>query len=208
MTIHLALVNGRMRDEISSNHLSADHLAAFLDGRLTGSDRERAVRHFAECGECRAELTELQDVLPATRRAPAGRWIAAAAAAILAAVTIPNLVSDRAREGKSRVRTDQEIRVPDGTNAIPVVSPTDQSTVPQTGIELSWRSAGVGATYAVTVQDSSGSEVWKRTSLAVTSITVPETTRLNPGSRYFWSVDARLADGTTAKTGPHTFVVR
>lgn len=206
MTIHLALVNGRMRDDISSDHLSADHLAAFLDRRLTGSDRERAVRHFAECGECREELTELRDVLPATRRAGAGRWIAAAA--ILAVLTIPSFVGDRAREGRSRVRTDQEVRLPDVTNAIPVVSPADQSTVPQMGIELSWRSAGVGATYAVTVQDSSGSEVWKRSSLADTSITVPETTRLNSGSRYFWSVDARLADGTTAKTGAHTFIIR
>lgn len=208
MTIHLALVDGRMRGEISSEHLSADHLAAFLDGRLTGSDRERAVRHFAACDECREELTELRDVLPARRRVGAWRWITAAAAAILAVVTIPRFVGDRAVEGNTRVRTEQGVRLPDGTSAISVVAPADLATVPPTGLQLSWRSAGVGATYAVTVLDSSGSEVWKRTSLADTSITVPETTRLNPGSRYFWSVDARLADGTTAKTGAHTFIVR
>jgi hypothetical protein len=69
-------------------------------------------------------------------------------------------------------------------------------------------SAGVGATYTVTVQDSSSAEVWKRASWSDTSITVPDSVRLNPGSLYFWSVDARLVDGNTAKTGPHTFIVR
>ena len=208
MIIHLALVDGRMRGEISSDHLSADHLAAFLDGRLTGSDRERAVRHFASCGACREELTELRDMLPAARPASTRRWIAAAAAAILAVVMIPRFVGDRAGEQNPRVRTEQEIRLPDGTNAIMVVSPPEESTLPPMRVELLWRPAGVGATYTVAVLDSSGTEVWKRTSLADTSISVPETIRLNPGSRYFWSVDARLADGTTAKSGAHTFIVR
>ena len=208
MTIQLVLVDGRMRDETSTDHLSADHFAAFLDGRLTGADRERAVRHFTGCAECREELTELRDMLSVARRPSSRRWVVAAAAAVIFAVVLmPRIRGDTAGDGAGRVRTDEGLRLPSGTSAIAVVAPPDQAVV-EGRLELSWRSAGVGATYSVTVQDSSGTEVWKRASLVDTSIVVPATTGLAPRSRYFWSVDARLADGSTASTGVRSFVVR
>jgi hypothetical protein len=209
MTIHLALVNGRMRGEISSDHVSSDHLAAFLDGRLTGAERERAVRHFAGCNECRQELTELRVVLGSVRRPGSRRWVvvATATAAILTFMMLPR-GGDDTPEGKgARVRAESGLRLPDEP-AIAVVSPADQSTVRQSGVALVWRSAGVGATYSLTVQDSSGGEVWRRVNLVDTSITVPDSVRLRPGHLYFWSVDARLGDGGTAKTGARTFIVR
>jgi hypothetical protein len=209
MTIQLALVDGRMREEISTDHLSSDHVAAFLDGRLTGAERERAVRHFAGCSECREELTEVRDVLAGATSRPR-RWVvpAVAAAAIVAFVTIPRIMGVVGGDPVERVRAEQSTPFSVGINAIPVLSPADQASVPQTGVELSWRSAGYGATYTITVQDSSGNEVWRRTSLADTSATVPDSVGFRPGSLYFWSVDARLIDGNTAKTGPHTFFVR
>jgi hypothetical protein len=208
MTLHLALVDGRMRDETSTGHLSSEHLAAFLDGRLTGAERERAVRHFAGCSECRSELTELRDMLAVTRPRSLGWFVAAVAAAgVLAIVTIPRMTIDVSGGGSERVRAE-DARLPNGRGDILVVSPADRSIVPAIGVELSWRSAGVGASYTITVQDSSGNEVWRRTSLPDTSATVPDSVRLRRGSLYFWSVDARLADGNTAKTGPHTFFVR
>jgi hypothetical protein len=209
MTIQLALVNGQMREELSTDHLSSDHLAAFLDGRLTGAERERAVRHFAGCNECRSELTELRDVLAVAKPRSRAWFVAAVAAAgVLAIVTIPRMTGDVSAGGAERIRAEEGARLADGLGHIPVVSPADQATVAPSGVELSWRSAGVGATYTVTVQDSSSAEVWKRASWSDTSITVPDSVRLKPGSLYFWSVDARLVDGNTAKTGPHTFIVR
>ena len=210
MTIHLALVDGRMRELISSDHLSSEHLAAFLDGRLTGTERERAVRHFAGCAECREELTELRDML-AGAMPRSRRWVvaAAAAAAIFAFITIPRIMGVVGGDPAERVRAEPSTRSSVSTNAaIPVLSPADQESVPQTGVELSWRSAGYGATYTVTVQDSSGNEVWRRTSVPDTNAAIPDSVGFRPGSRYFWSVDARLMDGNTAKTGPHTFFVR
>jgi hypothetical protein len=208
MIIHLALVNGRMRGEISSDHVSSEHLAAFLDGRLTGAERDRAVRHFASCGECRAELTALRDVIDSPGATPVRRRIVAvaAAAAILAIIAIPRIASDPANGGHTNVRAAEGAGVAEAV--IAVVSPADQATVAPSGVKLSWRAAGPAATYSITVQDSAGGEVWKRSSLPDTSITIPDSIRLRPGSLYFWSVDARLADGSTAKTGARAFIVR
>ena len=205
MTIHLALVDGRMRDETSTGHLSTEHLAAFLDGRLTGADRERAVRHFAGCAACRSELTELRDLLPGST-SRSRRWVAAAAvaAALVALVMIPQ-IGNTPDDSPARVRT--ESRLAEGS-AREVVSPAERASASPVGVELTWRSIGVGAAYTVTVQDSSGSEVWKRTSAPDTSVRIPANTDLRPGRLYFWSVDARLADGTSAKTGARTFTVR
>jgi anti-sigma factor RsiW len=209
MTIHLALVDGRMRDETSTSHLSSDHLAAFLDGRLTGAERERAVRHFAGCGECRSELTELRDVLASARPRSRGWFVAAVAAAgLLAVVTIPQLTSNATRGSSAeRVRAEEGTRLPAGPGVIDVVSPADQALVSADGVQMSWRSVGVGATYTVTVQDSSSNEVWRRSGLLDTSVTVPDSVRMRAGL-YFWSVDARLADGSSAKTGARTFIIR
>lgn len=207
MTIHLALVDGRMRDETSTAHVSPEHVAAYLHGRLTGADRERAVSHFARCAECRRELTELGDLVP-TKRAPRSwRLITASAAAIVAFVVLPRVVGDN-ENGVGRVRTDQDIRLPSGTLAIAIVAPAERTTIARTDITLTWHPVAQGATYTVTVQDSSGTEVWKRAALLDTSITVPDSARLHPGQFYFWSVDARLPDGTTANTGVRTFTVR
>ena len=209
MTIHLALVDGRMREETSTDHLSSDHLAAFLDGRLTGSDRERAVRHFAGCGECREELTDLRTMLDTAHGARSRPWIAAvaASAAILLVIVLPRVVTDGTGVNSPRVRAEQGVRLPDGTPAIGVVSPTDRATVSPSGVEFVWHPAGAGAMYSVIVQDTAGNHVWSK-SLADTSLTLPDSTRLAPGSRYYWSVDARLADGNTAKSGPHSFMIR
>lgn len=207
MTTHLALVDGRMRDT-TSGHLTSEHLAAFLDGRLTGAERERAVRHFASCAECREELTELRDVLDAPRATGSRRWVAvaAAAAAIVAFAMIPRMVRESSPDGAARVRGSEAIQRPDGPS-IEIVSPTDRSQVTPTGLELSWRALGSGATYTVTVQDTTGSDVWS-VSDTTTRVALPDTVRLQPGHRYFWSVDARLADGTTAKTRVYSFIIR
>jgi hypothetical protein len=131
----------------------------------------------------------------------------AAAAAIAAFVLLPRLVGDSANE-IGRVRSDQDIRLPSGTLAIAIVAPAEKATLGQAEVKLTWHAAAGGATYTVTVQDSAGTEVWKRASLLDTSVTVPDSARLQPGQFYFWSVDARLADGTTANSGVRTFTVR
>ena len=41
-----------------NDHLSAEELAAYLDGRLTPGDRPRMETHLAQCDLCLSELVE------------------------------------------------------------------------------------------------------------------------------------------------------
>lgn len=197
-----------MRDQTSADHLSSERVAAFLDHRLTGADRERAVRHFASCAECREELTDSRAVLDSARGPRIRGWVTVGtvAAAIVALVLIPRVAIDRASE-PTRVRAESGARLPDGTVAIEVVSPADRSVVWPAGLELTWHPVAARAMYSVTVQDTSGTEVWSALS-GDTSVAIPDSARLSSGRRYFWSVDARLDDGRTAKTGVRSFIIR
>ena len=40
------------------DHLSAEELAAYLDGRVAPGDRARLEGHLASCSHCRIELAE------------------------------------------------------------------------------------------------------------------------------------------------------
>jgi len=202
MTTLLAVFEGRMRDETPSVHLASDRVAAFLDSRLTGAERDAAVRHLTECAECRAELTALRAVLDTARERRPHRWIAAATAvaAILAFAMLPRLVgSDAENPTVGLTRAENGVRTAAGVGEIAIHSPHDGATVARDGLTLVWYPVGVGARYDVVVQDSTGGTAW-RVRVSDTSVVLPDSARLTSGARYFWSVDARLADGRTIKT--------
>jgi hypothetical protein len=61
--------------------------------------------------------------------------------------------------------------------------------------------------YDVTIQDAEGSVAWSAT-VADTTVAVPATAALVAGHSYFWSVDARLADGHAVRSEVRSFSVR
>jgi len=210
MTTLLAVVEGRMRDETSSVHLTSDRVAAFLDSRLTGTERDVAIRHLAQCAECRAELTALRGVLDTARERRPHRWIAAATAvaAILAFAMLPRLAANNAgKPTPGLTRAEGGVRTADGVPGIALYSPADSATVSRKGLTLVWQLVGAGAIYDVNVLDSAGGTVWHAI-VSDTSVELPNGARLTSGSRYFWSVNARLADGRSSKTLPNRFKVR
>jgi hypothetical protein len=211
MPIQFALVNGRMRmrDDSTSVHLTTERFAAFLEGRLTGADRERAVSHLAGCDQCRQELTELRTVLDTAHPPRSRRWIAAttAVAAILAFAMLPRFFPVHSSDESPGITRTEDARFPDGTQAIGIAGPSDRALVGPTRVELTWHHAGTGARYLVSVLDTSGTTVWTA-SVSDTSVMVPDSARLIAGRRYFWSVDARLANGRSAKTRVFSFEVR
>ena len=75
MIIHLALVDGRMRGEISSDHLSADHLAAVS---------QTGIAALAQSGTVATLLPGTMLFLGRHRQAPARALIEAGAAVALA----------------------------------------------------------------------------------------------------------------------------
>ncbi len=56
---------------MNPQHLSDEAVAAFADGVLVGSARERATRHLNSCGECRQAVRIQREAAFALRAAPA-----------------------------------------------------------------------------------------------------------------------------------------
>jgi hypothetical protein len=56
---------------MTPQHLSDEAVAAFADGVLSGSARERAARHIDSCAECRLAVKVQREAASALRTAPA-----------------------------------------------------------------------------------------------------------------------------------------
>jgi len=195
-----------MTQRPDTQHPSDEQVAAFLDGRLTAHERAQVLTHFAACAECRREMTVAHQVLDSrrgVRRAPM-IGLVTVLAAVLAFVVVRPVSHDPAQLGPA-VRSREGVSQPDRMSSLTIVAPADHAVVDST-IVFQWRSGGPDATYRVTVQDRLGAVVWDTTS-ADTVTALPRRVVLAKG-QYFWSVDAQLADGGSAKAGAHRFTVR
>lgn len=196
-------------------HLDATTAAAYLDGGLAEDERDDVIAHLASCAECRREVIDVRAALsrePALK-APRGSWraVAAAVAAVVAIVILPRVLP-RGHDAANTFRDPVPTRAaapgaPDEVSRIAVVAPEDGATVSGGGTPLVWQPAGTGATYLVTVQDTSGAITWSTTT-SDTAVVLPRTVPLGLGRRYYWTVDARLADGGAGKSGVRSMVVR
>ena len=202
------MTDGR-RTTDGAEHLPHERMAAFLDGRLDALAREAVVAHFASCAECRRELVELRGVLRATRSPRRTlTWLSAAAgvAAVLAIAVLPRAGRRPGRAPES-VTDGTRAAAPVAAPAVSVVSPAAEGVVSAGAARLVWRAAGADAMYDVTIQDAEGSVAWSAT-VADTTVAVPATAALVAGRSYFWSVDARLADGQAVRSEIRSFSVR
>jgi hypothetical protein len=193
-----------MKDhETYGSHLSSEEVAAYIDGAISGSDREQIESHLADCEECRRELVEVRTALRQFRRTPDWRIIApaaVAAAAVIALLALPSLLSDPDSARDVRVRGPDESVRREGVPLIAVVNPLDGSTIEMTeGLVFHWRAPAADASYQLTLGDDAGEVVWTL-STTDTLVTLPESVRLGPGSIYYWYVDALLPDGRSATT--------
>ncbi|HEU4787919.1 MAG TPA: hypothetical protein VFS57_10930 [Gemmatimonadaceae bacterium] len=200
------------RSQVDSEHLTSGQVAAILDERLRGPDRAPAMAHLAACAECRREMAELHEALHehALLRRTKRPWLilASGVAAALVLAVLPGPL------GRTRHMLDvpAATRAPNGRTPvdaappIDVVAPADGAAI-SVASSLTWRSVGSGASYLVTVQDTSGAVIWSST-LTDTTTTLPSNAELVAGHRYFWTVDARLGDGASTTTGVRAFTIR
>jgi hypothetical protein len=195
-----------MTESSDTHHPSNEQVAAFLDGRLTTNERAQVLTHFVTCPECRREMTVANKLLGARRDVRRGPLIGLATilAAALAFVVVRPISHDAARPGPA-VRSSDQPSQPDRIAGLTILAPANEAVVDSTAA-FQWRSGGPDATYRVTVQDRSGAVVWD-TTLADTALALPRRVVLAKG-QYFWSLDAQLADGGSAKAGAHRFTVR
>jgi len=198
----------------TSQHLSSAQVADLLDERLHPGDRDTVIAHLSACAECRREVADLKSALPHVHdRRPRAAWLMAggaglAAAALIAFAIVPRFTERRALTDdiQSATRTAVESSSVESAARIGVVEPTDGAALPH-GKAFTWKSVGAEASYSLTVQDAAGTVLWM-TTVAETTAALPANVTLTPGTRYFWSVDARLSDGSSARSGAHSFTAR
>jgi putative zinc finger protein len=185
--------------DAAPRHPSTEQLAAFLERRLHGPERDVLMEHLADCTECRHDVTTTSRVLSsarAARRRQLVRPIVGAAAAVLVFVLASRVRQDPPdRSGEVR---SQRVNEPDAISPIVVVSPTGRTTV------LMWRADAPSALYKVALLDSTGSVKWSERTTD-TSVVVPDSVRLSAGATYYWTVDALRQDGRATTSGAHWF---
>lgn len=171
-----------MHGDPMNAHLSVDDVAAYLDRQLSGPARARVEGHLAACAECRGEVVSVARLTRSlsNRR----RWAVAAPLAAAALLLLAMVPWAHRPGGDGLVLREPAITT---TVAPTLLAPVGAvATLPP----LSWTSVPHADRYRVTVFDGSGAVVWE-TQSADTSVAVPTTTSLQPGTPYFWKVAAR-----------------
>ena len=193
-----------MTAPMANEHLTPEIIAAYADGALDARERMATDKHLARCAECRRELASVADLVataPAARRRRSWPVVAAGlAAAGLAFVLVP-----RASVPPSS-RTTERTKEPNASS-LEIVAPAANGLVGPAGpATIVWRPVETGATYQVTVNDTTGATRWT-TQTTDTSVVVPDSVRLAPGGRYYLYLDALRSDGWSVRSGPRAFRV-
>jgi hypothetical protein len=187
-----------MTPEDRAIHLESAEVASYLDRALPPAERERVEAHLADCAECRREVIEVSRLrhTSASRR----RWLLFAPAAAAAAILIAVLARPADTPGPGPVLRDGG---EEPSLTVSLVAPTDSATVEGRAVAFTWRSAGDGVSYRLTVTDDWGDVVWSGAS-ADTTARLPSTS-LRTGRPYFWYVDALLPDGRSMTSNVRRF---
>lgn len=199
---------GADRQGDGARHLTAEAVAAYVDGRLDASSRAGAESHLAACPTCRTEVMEVSALVdrPRTRHsgAPRALWVGAlgvAAAAALLIVVVPG-----ARQTDPAAAPVERASSADEAPRVQLVSPSGAQSPAVAPIQFVWHSRE-GAAYRLTITDATGAVVWS-TATADTVATHADPDMLRPGVQYNWFVDAVLPDGSAITSGVTQFTTR
>jgi hypothetical protein len=170
--------------EVTSPHLEAGRIAAYVDSTLDPTLRPEIEAHLADCALCRLEVVEVSRLVRSVPRRPSWQFIgpAAAAAVLLIAVGIWQLVPDQA----SNAPVLRESAITTAPAPIPVGPVGRVARVDS----ISWTTVPGADRYRLTVFDVGGEVVWE-TEGADTVSMLPAAVRLEQGQSYFWKVEAR-----------------
>jgi hypothetical protein len=186
--------------------LEPEELAAYLEARLSATERDRVEAHLAVCDPCREEAVTSFRTVRSEARTIRGRratWMLSAAAGLLVLIGGYSLLANRPTD-PSPFRGDADDLRYEVVDDIDVVQPTDGGSVPADSLVFVWRAKSADTFYRLTLTDAAGDVLW-RTSTSDT-IAVPDgAVSLEPGVSYFWIVDALFAGGRTATTGARAF---
>ena len=202
--------SGTIVSETSDPHLSDQVLAAYLDRALSAAEHSAVDAHLASCRACRDELIALT---PFIRRPPVvsrtwfklGVPVAALAAAAIAFTMLgPARIAPAPGTPPGERMRESTLVGAAGGRAVAIVAPAEADTVQPDAVRFAWRSASPSATYLLRLVDESSSVRWT-VDTADTTVTLPDSVRLQRGRSYHWWVDALTADGRSSSTGVRRF---
>ncbi len=188
-------------------HLTSEDFAAYVSRAIHGPKLDRLEEHFEGCEGCRDELVAvaalLRNARGQRRRRVAGGAVLTAAA--LSGVALLGTSIERILSEREPVLRGGGVGLEEGVRSFSVVTPRDGARLAaSSGMLFAWRAVAPAAFYSLTVTDERGDLVW-RGSTSDTLLQLPSNITIRPGSRYFWFVEALLADGTTATTDANGF---
>jgi hypothetical protein len=204
----------------------------FLDGSITPDDRAVAESHLVRCRLCREGLIALSDassenavsdeapisvrnraVQLASRTSDSTSFVdflrpyipLALAATIVLAVGLSVLIY----RNKTEPQRTAELRQSDRATAqLSLNSPANGAVLDSGKLEFSWADAGTGVRYEFTITDEKG-DIVVRENPANNSVSLDSRAlRLSPQRRYYWTVSARLPDGTRRESSVAGFSLK
>lgn len=192
-----------MSSDPEPGHASSEDLAAYLSRSLSTDERAEVERHLAICESCRDELAAAQDLL-ARRRRPmqmgTALVVAAAAVAVLLVIRLPQSQQSLANVPVSRGTAT-------AAASISVIEPKDDAITGDSGVVFRWSPATGTISYRITLMSEGGDSIWSDETTA-TTIALPSTVHLAPGTSYVWYVDSAPASGDSLSSGPVGFRTR
>lgn len=183
---------------IETPHLEAHEVAAYVERSLPTAARDRVEDHLSRCEQCTAEVAEIVRLRPRpSRRVP---WIPIGVAA---AAAVAGLLVARPLVHRSMPDIDVE-RQGQPAARLQIVAPAAGARVSEP-VVLAWRAAAGASVYRVTLSREDGDSVWAGTT-SDTTLAIPPGVPLSRTARYYWYVDALLANGASLSTGVHEFM--
>jgi len=169
---------------VTSEHLDPADIVAYVDRVASRADRARIETHLAGCAECRDEVSDAARIIATMPRRRFSRRSAIISVAGIAAVLLVFLVPR-----PHRPADDVRHR---GAAAVARTQPTIISPVGAVdSVRLFvWSSLPRASRYDLTVFDSTGTVLWKATTID-TVLAAARELSLHPGVSYFWKVEAQ-----------------
>ena len=170
--------------EVTSPHLEAGRIAAYVESTLDPTMRPEIEAHLADCVRCQLEVVEVSRLVRTLPRRPSWQIIGpiAAAAALLIAIGLWQMIPNEPQPGPV-------LREPAITTAPAPVPVAPVGQVARVA-SISWTSVPGADRYRLTVFDVGGEVVWESEGVDTASI-LPAAVRLEQGESYFWKVEAR-----------------
>ena len=207
----------------------------FLAGVVPAADRTACEAHLARCRTCRERLIALNDEANEARIQESGpvslksrvtqstpirsssvyfinAWRPYVPLALAATVVLAVGLSIFVYRTK-----DRNPQNPDGsgirqsnnaTRELALVNPPNGAELNSSKLQFRWSDAGGDARYDFTLTDETG-DIIHQEKLTTTSLVLdPATLQLSAQKKYYWSVMARLSDGTSRESVVARFTLR